>query len=39
MCGNFQFAAAWPDQEYVPQPVGQLPWGHIAEAEASHGEA
>jgi predicted nuclease of restriction endonuclease-like (RecB) superfamily len=24
-----QLAAAWPDDEVVPQPVGQLPWGHI----------
>ena len=24
-----QLAAAWPDDEAVPQPVGQLPWGHI----------
>jgi predicted nuclease of restriction endonuclease-like (RecB) superfamily len=24
-----QFAAAWPAQKDVPQPVGQLPWGHI----------
>jgi predicted nuclease of restriction endonuclease-like (RecB) superfamily len=24
-----QLAAAWPDDEIVPQPVGQLPWGHI----------
>lgn len=23
------FAAAWPDGQFVPQPVGQLPWGHI----------
>jgi len=22
-------AAAWPDEEIVPQAVGQLPWGHI----------
>jgi predicted nuclease of restriction endonuclease-like (RecB) superfamily len=24
-----QLAAAWPQHEIVPQPVGQLPWGHI----------
>jgi hypothetical protein len=24
-----QLAAAWPGDEVVPQPVGQLPWGHI----------
>jgi predicted nuclease of restriction endonuclease-like (RecB) superfamily len=24
-----QMAAAWPEDEVVPQPVGQLPWGHI----------
>ena len=24
-----QMAAAWPADEVVPQPVGQLPWGHI----------
>jgi predicted nuclease of restriction endonuclease-like (RecB) superfamily len=24
-----QFAAAWPDHKNVPQPVGQLPWGHV----------
>ncbi len=24
-----QLAAAWPDDEFVPQPVGQLPWGHV----------
>jgi predicted nuclease of restriction endonuclease-like (RecB) superfamily len=24
-----RFAAAWPDDEIVPQAVGQLPWGHI----------
>jgi predicted nuclease of restriction endonuclease-like (RecB) superfamily len=24
-----RLAAAWPDQEIVPQAVGQLPWGHI----------
>lgn len=24
-----QFAAAWPGREIVPQPVAQLPWGHI----------
>ena len=24
-----QLVAAWPDDEVVPQPVGQLPWGHI----------
>ena len=24
-----QFAACWPDGEIGPQPVGQLPWGHI----------
>jgi predicted nuclease of restriction endonuclease-like (RecB) superfamily len=23
-----QLATAWPDDEVVPQPVGQLPWGH-----------
>lgn len=23
-----QLAAAWPDHKNVPQPVGQLPWGH-----------
>lgn len=22
-------AAAWPDSGVVPQPVGQLPWGHL----------
>jgi hypothetical protein len=22
------FAAAWPDPEFVQQPVGQIPWGH-----------
>ena len=22
------FAAAWPDEQIVQQPVGQLPWGH-----------
>jgi predicted nuclease of restriction endonuclease-like (RecB) superfamily len=22
-------AAAWPDDEKVPQPVAQIPWGHI----------
>jgi DUF1016 N-terminal domain len=26
-----QLAAAWPDSEVVPQPVGQLPWGHYAD--------
>jgi predicted nuclease of restriction endonuclease-like (RecB) superfamily len=24
-----QLAAAWPEDKIVPQPVGQLPWGHI----------
>ena len=24
-----QFAEAWPDPGVVPQPVGQLPWGHV----------
>ncbi|MHB1539026.1 MAG: PDDEXK nuclease domain-containing protein [Solirubrobacteraceae bacterium] len=24
-----QFASSWPDRQDVPQPVGQLPWGHI----------
>jgi predicted nuclease of restriction endonuclease-like (RecB) superfamily len=24
-----RLAAAWPKDEFVPQPVGQLPWGHI----------
>jgi predicted nuclease of restriction endonuclease-like (RecB) superfamily len=24
-----QLAASWRDHEIVPQPVGQLPWGHI----------
>jgi predicted nuclease of restriction endonuclease-like (RecB) superfamily len=24
-----QLAAAWPDDEVVPRPVGQLPWGHV----------
>jgi predicted nuclease of restriction endonuclease-like (RecB) superfamily len=23
------FAKAWPDPEFIQQPVGQLPWGHI----------
>ncbi len=22
-------AAAWPAEEKVPQPVAQIPWGHI----------
>jgi hypothetical protein len=22
------FAQAWPDPEFVQQPVGQIPWGH-----------
>jgi predicted nuclease of restriction endonuclease-like (RecB) superfamily len=22
------FAEAWPDADFVQQPVGQLPWGH-----------
>ena len=22
------FAAAWPEDDFVQQPVGQLPWGH-----------
>ena len=22
------FAEAWPDSDFVQQPVGQLPWGH-----------
>jgi predicted nuclease of restriction endonuclease-like (RecB) superfamily len=22
------FAEAWPDPDFVQQPVGQLPWGH-----------
>jgi len=22
------FAEAWPDKQFVQQPVGQLPWGH-----------
>lgn len=24
-----KFAASWSLDEFVPQPVGQLPWGHI----------
>jgi predicted nuclease of restriction endonuclease-like (RecB) superfamily len=24
-----RLAAAWPEREFVPQPVAQLPWGHI----------
>ncbi len=24
-----QFAASWPDSQIPPQPVAQLPWGHI----------
>jgi predicted nuclease of restriction endonuclease-like (RecB) superfamily len=24
-----QFAASWPDGQIAPQPVAQLPWGHI----------
>jgi predicted nuclease of restriction endonuclease-like (RecB) superfamily len=24
-----QFAAAWPERAIVPQPVAQLPWGHV----------
>lgn len=24
-----QFAACWPDRAFGPQPVGQMPWGHI----------
>ena len=23
------FAAAWPEEENVPQAVGQIPWGHV----------
>jgi len=23
------FAASWPDGQIVPQPVAQLPWGHV----------
>ena len=24
-----QFAASWPDSQIAPQPVAQLPWGHV----------
>jgi predicted nuclease of restriction endonuclease-like (RecB) superfamily len=24
-----QFAAAWRDLEFPPQPVGEIPWGHV----------
>ena len=24
-----QFAAAWPSEGFVQQPVGQMPWGHV----------